>query len=253
MFILCAMSEYPPTPSSGQPPAPSAVPPSGGRPGSRLGLGLALGVVLTVAVGAVLYATDVINFKATESASVVDTAAPTLPDRLGAVVLRSTALDSLADKGKPEQIAAQKERAATEDAATAAALSKAYGGAGATVRSYADTDLLTFVNATAVRADSPRLFVPREVSAADLGLAINRENIVTDGEVDCLTVQVQTTVAGKTPDPANTVVSVCQRTASGLTVRVYPSGGQDNDDEDRVATAVAMTNELWDAVAGSAG
>lgn len=201
-----------------------------------------------------LYATDVLHFGSSrDDPAAVDTTALALPDALGSVILRTEALKGHADGGNAEKVAQQQEQATTEDAATAAALSLAYGGPAAAARSYADPDLLTFVNATAVRAESPRLFLPRVTDPADAGLAVNRENISTDGSVDCYTVRTQVTTAGGTPDPAQIAVSLCQRTGDGLTVRIYPSGGADPEDPDRVATAVAMTNELWDAVSGSAG
>ncbi|RIJ70656.1 hypothetical protein D1871_17650 [Nakamurella silvestris] len=217
---------------------------------------MAIGVAAAVAVGGVLYAADVLHLGDTpttgNSPAAVDTTPVALPEELGGSVLQSAAIAGL-DQSQPGQGTEMVEREARVNATTAAALAKAYGGAGAAVQTYTDADLMNSITAVAVRAPSPRLFLSRVTDPADLRLAVNRENIRTDGEVDCYTVQVKATVVGTVPDPADTAVDHCQRTGEHLTVRIYLGGRQDRNDPDRVATAVAMTNELWDAVAGSVG
>ena len=113
--------------------------------------------------------------------------------------------------------------------------------------SFADGELNNYVDATAVRRRSPGLFLQTVVDPAYLGLAENRENVASSGEVDCLTVTDMPRKAGSVPDPSRRRVVQCQRTGPNLTVSIRPYGVDDPSLDD----AVAMTNELWDALSAT--
>lgn len=127
--------------------------------------------------------------------------------------------------------------------ATIAQVSAAFGGAAVDVQTYADAELSTFVGAQAIRARSSGLTIAWVHSAADLGLAQPQQEVRAFGPVECLVLQQQLVSAGGNPDPSTETSVICQRTAEGLTIRVYgPLWG--------VQDSVDLTNELWAAVGG---
>lgn len=225
-------------------------PPPAAGSGSRLGLGVVIGLVVAALVGVALYLTDVIRFGDDEGgAAGPDTTAITMPAEIGPY---APTIERTKERGAtPEMVAAQEARYTKQSAATAAALSQAFDGAAAASQVYATADLMSLGFATVVRAESPGLFLPQVGDPADLGLAVNRENLETLGDVTCLTYYPQTYQAGTTPDRNELRVNLCQRTGPGLTVRFYGGGVAPEGTTDVLQFYVDVTNDLWDSMAGT--
>lgn len=150
----------------------------------------------------------------------------------------------------PGNAAQSKVLAVTDEryAEQAKTLSEAYSGAGTGVEQYSTFEDPGSIYASAVRANSPRLYVPQQIEPAELRMANSTEEVSTNGDVDCYVYNQKLVAAGQTPDPADSQVVFCQRTGPDMTVRMYPRGiGRAAD---QLATAVAATNELWAAVTG---
>lgn len=130
---------------------------------------------------------------------------------------------------------------ATSRERTAAALSKAYGGAGADVRFYATSDFRSLATIAAIRADSPRVTTVYD-DPKESGLAVPLQQVQTFGSVDCLVLATIATPAGQTPGPRSSAVSACQRTGGGLTVRILWITGVDGV---RPQTIAALVDEIW--------
>lgn len=136
------------------------------------------------------------------------------------------------------------QRIAKSDAESTHLLSRAYGGAGAAVRTYAQRDdASTTVLVSAVRGGSPAPFVPYQDAAA-LGLVRPMREVRTVGDVACLIVN-QPTPAGQTPRPDSVNVDHCQRTKEGLTVTVGNISGDLRTSPDQVA---ALVEDAWSDV-----
>ena len=244
-----------PGPGAGYPqPGPAAPPgtapvaqPSGPAPRQRRRLslrsalsGLIAGLVVAVAIGAVLVATGVMSFA---RPATVDTRPVTLPSRLGALMDAGDAQAALTKTGTANlaKINVIREKTIT---LTTAAYSKAHSGAATGVRSYADAESSRNVTVIAVRAQSPDLTIGPVTDPESLGLAQNPRRVETVGEVDCIIVATQIVASGRKVDPDNDVSTACQRTGPGLTVQVW--GEKFNGTAGRTDMA-ALVDAAWAA------
>ena len=241
-------------PDRASPYAPSAAPgPSPRRPWGAAAIGLVLGLVIAVAVGAVLVATKKLHFGTVADPSAVNTAAVTLPNSLGAyqdyVTANRTVLakSSMAADKKAVLLARQQANQTKVKGLTIAAYQAAYGGAAVDVHTYADSDLMHTVSAIVIRAHSPGLTFGVVPDPAYLGMAVNQQQVKSFGPVNCRIVQDGTTVAGAPVDPKKDITTACQRSDSGLTVQVV---GGPFEGPDGQQTMVTLTNDAWAAVAG---
>ncbi len=238
-------------PDRPSPYAPSAAPPpTPRRPWGPALIGLAAGLVIAVAVAAVLVATDVINFGSAEAAS-VSSASITLPAELGGfpdLIAANKALladSSMSESRKASTLAAQQSNQDTVTKLTVSSYQAANPGAAVAYRAYADPKLLHVAGVIAVRASYPGLTMGPVDDPAYLGLAVPRTQVKTFGDVQCLVVQQQLTRAGSPVDPANDVTTMCQRTATALTVQVYGSSFDGAADQQ---TLIALTSAAWASV-----
>ena len=207
-------------------------------------LGLAIGVVATVLVAAVLLFTDVLGWgNATSDAAAVDTRPLTMPETLPGLTTQQAAAEA---KGmKPDALQKMTARQANTERLTTAAYQAAYGGAAAGYQSYSTADLESLVSVIAVRADSPGMTAGPVYEAADLGMAVPMREVVAVGDVDCQIQRTRGVAAGEQEDPDDALTTDCQRTGSGLTVLVQ--GSQFTGDEGRQQLA-AITTAAWQAL-----
>jgi hypothetical protein len=145
------------------------------------------------------------------SASDASTFAP--PKKLGAY---SRFGDLKLNKTGPGLKTAQ--RHAAWNRKTAAAASAAYAGAQAIAEDYSNDGLTDFALLVAVKAPTPRLFVPYTDPAA-LGVAKAPQEVRTYGSVQCQ-VQNDPTVAGRKPAAESVHTIMCQRSGPHLTVQI---------------------------------
>ncbi|MDH6126489.1 hypothetical protein [Kitasatospora sp. GP82] len=162
------------------------------------------------------------------------------PGTLGGFMRQEKAMKDLGAKGSDERAA----QVTTAEEHSTRSLSEAYGGAPAVVQGFADAGVEQMFTLAAVRAASPRPYVPFE-DAALLGLAVPTDQLLTIGNVDCVLYN-QPTPAGQQPKPETVVVNYCQRAGAGLTVQIRQVGGDDlRQHPDRVA---ALVDQAWSAV-----
>jgi hypothetical protein len=121
---------------------------------------------------------------------------------------------------------------------------KAYGGATADYRAYADADLETIVSVIAVRADSPGLTFGQVADAKDLGLEKPPYEIVDVDGAECR-VGWQPIVIGQDVTDDKEHVDACQKSQDGLTVFVQGGG---LDGQDGLDTASKLASAAFDAV-----
>lgn len=165
-------------------------------------------------------------------------AAVSLPARLGGYT-------RFADipKNQVPQAASAVRNANVGDATTTAALSAAYRGAGAAVRTYGDDDLLTFFSVWVVRAGSPGLVV-RFQDAEFLGLAVASRRVEDFGEVSCI-VSYDPVIKGQPVREQATHTEQCQRSDAGMTVTVI---APTQDLAHRPREVAALVNQVWGLV-----
>ncbi|OLE24848.1 MAG: hypothetical protein AUG49_12340 [Catenulispora sp. 13_1_20CM_3_70_7] len=138
----------------------------------------------------------------------------------------------------PKMPPATKKRTETAETMSAKNLSEAYGGAATTVRKYIDPELGDFVTLEAIRATSPKPYVPY-VDAATIGFAKPLQEVDTIGQTSCVVQNVPGS-GGK----QDTHVQICERTSSHLTVRLRFDG----EGWDSLEDAVALTERAWSAL-----
>ena len=218
-------------PGTAQWPAPPPPAPPRSRRGPLL-LGLLLGLVVAVGVGAVLVATGTMKFGGATAGP--DTRPIILPAEIdGMTDARSLTLPSSVDRSMRELVGQLPEIVprAEQD------LSRAYGGASAKVQAYADPDLSKFVLVEVVRGDSPGLTViPTSAAGGPTSTIIRRE------DVECLVLQIPQSSGSK----ARTIPTVCQRSGGGLTVRVL--GNDTFGGDDGVNDLFAATDAFYNGV-----
>lgn len=163
-----------------------------------------------------------------------------LPAEVDGFVATDTA-EASGDGAESQQFV---ERRAAADEKDADGWSDAFDGAAADVRSYVDLESADTptLSAVAVAADMGVL-VPSSgfPDAEELGLALPREERITDGDVECVLTRASPPVAGRDyqPDEATPDAITCQRRSATLTVRV----GGPLGDPDRM---VGIVEDLWD-------
>ena len=205
-----------------------------------------LGVIVTVAVAAGLLLAHVMSFGDNRpTTSGPDTRAITLPDTLGSFQDELTVVKSKNPSQK--QLDTQTKTQGDTARLTVAAYSKAYGGAAAAARSYADTGLEQFLNVVAVRAATPGLTIGPVSDPADLGLKVNMREIVTQGDAQCTIAHTTMTSAAEAVDTSTQITTVCQKSAGGVTVQVFGN----LTGTEGLTTTVALVDEAWTKVTGA--
>jgi hypothetical protein len=127
-----------------------------------------------------------------------------------------------------------------DDAVTAREFAAAHDGAAASIRSYADDSVSSFLGVWAVRAATPRPVVMHQ-DLRTIGQAQPTDAVRAYGDTYCEVMPRQVTAYGHTPPPNNLRTVFCQRSDRGLTVVLRP-GGDLADDPSRVA---GLTDEVW--------
>ncbi len=232
--------------------APSAARP---RPWRAALAGFLVGLVLAVAVGAILLATKAAHLGSATDAPrrVIATpvslpnSLPGFPDFLAVNKTAIAASPMSADK-KAAQLGRQEANQLKVEQLTVASYQRANPGAAVAFRGYANSDLEHFVNVIAVRAAYPGLTLGPVPDPAYLGLAVPQQQVKSFGQVDCLVTQSRTTLAGQPVDPENDVTIMCQRTGEALSVQLYGGGGFTGVADRQ--TMVALTNSAWNAASG---
>ncbi|MGI8417606.1 MAG: hypothetical protein ACR2P2_15680 [Nakamurella sp.] len=231
-------------------PPPPPPPPQGGsgRGLGKLLIGVALGVVITLVVAAVLLLTKAMSFGSTAQAATVDTTPISLPATLGTAIDRDDASDAKAKSADAAKNSAERRAVASRTyARTTAEYTAAYGGAAVAVRNYADSDLQFLPTVIAVRAPSDGLLTGVDPDPKDLGMAAPRQQLQKFGDVQCIVVNVQTVVAGGKVDPQNQVTSSCRRTDAALTIDVVgPGNGTAGQQQ-----MISLTKAAFEAVSNS--
>lgn len=240
-------------PHSGGPPWTSPSYPSARRTASRVWIGVAIGVVVTLVAGTVLVLAGVLS----AGNSRADTRPVVLPDRLagmsdGLQVLESDR--SLLGGNRNEDDTKKVMASVQKNIDTAIAqYTAAFDGAAVGARSYASAADEFFAVAVAIRAPSPRLVGG---FSFDLRGSVNQEwKLEQIGEVRCQTVEISTpsrttssssvsptstspapTSASSTPDPAQEKITFfCGRSDDSTTVFVSSPGARGPAGLDRMA------------------
>ncbi len=128
---------------------------------------------------------------------------------------------------------------------TTDAYRRAYGGAAASFRLYADSAITKQVYVIAVRAPAPGLTVGPVLDPGYLGLATAPREVKTVGSVSC-EIDWNPVVAGNKPQPSDEHIGVCERTGSGVTVFV---GGSGYEGPTGLQTLAGLANQAWSAAA----
>jgi hypothetical protein len=148
----------------------------------------------------------------------VDSSAIELPTEIDGYKELVTQIEAQGQSGKT--VTDQKQNQETMQKETAAAYSKAYGGAGAAYRAYADKKLEKLPYVIAVRAEAPGATTGPVVDPKFLGLAKPEREVVTVGAVECLIFWSPPVIEGAKPEPESEQASTCQRVGEGATVFV---------------------------------
>jgi len=236
--------------------APSAAPGAARpRPWRAALVGFLAGLVLAVAVGAILVATKAAHLgsptDAPQPASSTPVSLPNaLPGFADFLTVNKTAIaaSSMSADKKAAQLAKQEANQSNVEQLTVASYRRASPGAAVAFHGYADSGLEHFVNIIAIRAAYPGLTLGPVPDPAYLGLAVPQQQVKSFGQVDCLVTQSRTTLAGKPVDPDNDVTTMCQRTGDSLSVQVYGGGGFTGVAGQQAM--VALTNSAWNAASG---
>lgn len=122
--------------------------------------------------------------------------------------------------------------------------SAAFDGAGVGVQSYSDESIERNWTVIAVRAEAPGLLTGPIPDPADLGLEVNRQEVIERDGVECIQLN-ETVTAGETPDPEETQTGLCQRSEDGLTVMVQGGGAAGVAGQ---AELISFTNQAYDAL-----
>jgi hypothetical protein len=197
-----------------------AGPHAGGARRGPLLLGLGLGLILAVVIGAGLVLSRAMSFGSGNHPAAADTRAVTLPEGLGALKDIDKASDAVSTKGSQERRA----RNAHTYIRTQQQYTGAFGGAGVGIRTYADRGLEFLGTVVAVRAPSAGLTIGPDADPADLGLGAPQREIKHFGDLECLVVNVQTVMKGQQADPEQQTTTLCRRSNSTVTVEAFGNG-----------------------------
>lgn len=205
------------------------------RTGQRRALGFGVaGFAVAALIAVILCATGVMPVRG--SGTSVDSSAISLPTKLGSYVRYQDA--------RPNQVAKARRAVAAQrksDRKTAAALSKAYDGAGVAVQTYENGETRGRFSVWVVRASTPGLVVAYSDAKAQGFASPLREVKVLSG-VQCIVDHPQGRSIEEGPDKG--IARACQRSADGLTVQVRDGSAAFHDP----AQAAAMVNRVWDAL-----
>jgi len=213
--------------------------------GARRGpfrLGLGLGLVLAVVIGAVLVLSKAMSFGSGNHPAAADTRAVALPEELGALKDIDKASDAVSTKGSQ----ARRARTAHIYLRTQQQYAAAFGGAGVGVRTYADQGLEFLGTVIAVRAPSAGLTIGPDADPADLGLGAPQREIKHFGDLQCLVVNVQTVTKGQQADPEQQTTTLCRRSNSTVTVEAFGNGRGTAQQK----LIIALTEAAFAAVSG---
>ena len=156
-----------------------------------------------------------------------------LPARTGATTISLPAtldgyrdiLDAIAAKpGSSKAVSAQRANQASVRSATIAAYARAFGGAAAVYRQYANPSLTRLPWVIAVRSAAPGLTIGPVPDLKYLELATPPREVLAVGPVSCEVDWTQITPAGRTPNPADEEAVQCERSGSGRTAYVGSGG-----------------------------
>ncbi len=183
------------------------------------------------------------------SAPEVDTREVTLPDHVGDLLSYDGECDATVTD--PEVLAKCHKNGEPQLAIAdefAARISAAYGGAAAAAAPYAVGGFVTQAEVFAVRADSPGLWT---VYGGDTweqrtGQRSSQKVVTVDG-VDCLLMTDGTFTLDHDIVDEDYMVSTCQKSADGLTVRLLFGGGASLADY-ALEDIVAWTNDAYDSI-----
>jgi hypothetical protein len=208
---------------------------------------LVVALAVGVGLGALFFGSGSSGSGSSGSASAADTRTIQLPASLGQFKDRT---DLVATHAKASTTSAQRANEAKVRSATVAAYSKAYGGAAADYRAYADSGLTQLAYVIAVRADAPGLTVgPTEDLTAYRSffrVAYPIDQVTSAGGVSCHISWVPTPV-GQTPKAEDERIVGCQRSAGGVTVFV---GGSGFTGPSGLQAMAALTNSAMHSVTG---
>jgi hypothetical protein len=158
----------------------------------------------------------------TDGGGEVGTAAIELPAEIGGL---SEMLKAMEAKSPPAKTLSEQTKSQEETAElTAAAYTKAYGGAAAAYRQYADAELLKMPYVIAVRAEAPGMVIGPVYDPKFLGLENAEREVVTVGEAECQVAWSPPTPTGTKPDPSSELATNCQQVGSGVSVFVGSAG-----------------------------
>jgi hypothetical protein len=129
--------------------------------------------------------------------------------------------------------------------ATAAAYSKAFGGASAAYLSYADSGLEHMPYVIAVRAEAPGMTIGPVEDPSFLGLAKPEREVQSVGAVECQVLWSPPVTEGMKPDPSSELTANCQRTGSGATVYTGSAG---YEGPSGLKSLASFTDAAWEAV-----
>ncbi len=219
-----------------------AGPPAGGARRGPFLLGVALGLVLAVVIGAVLVLSKAMSFGSGDHPAAADTRAVALPEELGGLKDIDKASDAVSTKGSAERRA----RNAHTYVRTQRQYAAAFGGAGVGVRTYADQGLEFLGTVVAVRAPSAGLTIGPDADPADLGLGAPQREIKHFDDLECLVVNVQTVMKGQQADPEQQTTTLCRRSNSTVTVEAFGNGRGPAQQK----LIIALTEAAFAAVSG---
>jgi hypothetical protein len=210
-------------------------------------VGLLVALAVGVGLGALLFGSGGSGSGSGGSATAADTRTIKLPASLGQFKDRT---ELVAARAKASTSSAQRANEAKVHSATVAAYSKAYGGAAADYRAYADSSLTHLAYVIAVRADAPGLTVgPTEDLAAYRSffrIAYPLDQVTSVGGVSCHISWAPVPV-GETPKAEDERIVGCQRTAGRVTVFVASSGFTGASGLQAMA---ALTNSAFSSLSG---
>jgi hypothetical protein len=139
----------------------------------------------------------------------------------------------------------QETNQATMAKETAAAYSKAYGGAAAAYGAYADQEIEKLPYVIAVRAEAPGMTTGPVVDPKFLGLAKPEHEVTSVGEVECEVLWTPPVIEGAKPDPSAELTTNCQRVGEGASVFVGSAGYEGPTGLKEIA---GLTEAAWKSV-----
>jgi hypothetical protein len=203
-----------------------------------------LGVVVAVLVGAALVAAGAVHLGG-PSGSGAQMRAIQLPERLGMFEDQIVVDRQHGSAANTASLALQEDHTAQ---LTVAAYQRAYPGAAAAFRAYANSTLELLPDVVAVRAPTPGLTVGPVADPADLGLAMDMSTVESFGDVSCVVYTEEQTLAGHPVPPSSLTYGQCLRSGPHLSVFVWGGGFDGNSGRTAI---VALTDAAYNAVAGS--